>query len=194
MKYDDGHTHPPPPHDYCTALHCLPACLPPCLTDRPTDRTAHFFSACAAARGGGRSADYYSLLGVPRQADEAEIKKAHRRLAKRWHPDKNRGPGQADAAEHFKRVQEAYEVLSDGDKRRIYDAYGQQGLDQAAQGGAPGASPFGPGMVSHSVTQNGSFPGSHSGRQASISCFGHSMKHSLKPSLLRLRLFRLFLP
>jgi molecular chaperone DnaJ len=66
--------------------------------------------------------DYYSILGVPRNAKEPEIKKAYRRMARKNHPDVN--PGDKSAEERFKRIQEAYDVLSDPKKRSIYDQYG----------------------------------------------------------------------
>lgn len=66
--------------------------------------------------------DYYATLGVPRDAKEPEVKKAYRRLARRLHPDVN--PGDKHAEERFKRVQEAYDVLSDSKKRALYDQYG----------------------------------------------------------------------
>ena len=70
--------------------------------------------------------DFYSELGVGRGADAAEIKKAYRRLAKEYHPDRN--PDDASAEEKFKRVSSAYEVLGDADKRALYDQYGEAGL------------------------------------------------------------------
>ncbi len=70
--------------------------------------------------------DYYRVLGVERSADPGEIKKAYRRLAVQYHPDKN--PGDRDSEERFKEVAEAFEVLSDPRKREIYDAYGHEGL------------------------------------------------------------------
>ncbi|MCA9772365.1 MAG: molecular chaperone DnaJ [Myxococcales bacterium] len=70
--------------------------------------------------------DYYEILGVNRAADEAELKKAYRRLALKYHPDKNQGD--AEAEERFKEASEAYEVLRDPQKRRIYDQYGHEGL------------------------------------------------------------------
>jgi molecular chaperone DnaJ len=70
--------------------------------------------------------DYYEVLGVPRQADEAAIKKAFRRLARELHPDVNAHDPRAE--EKFKEAAEAYEVLSDAERRRMYDAYGHEGL------------------------------------------------------------------
>ncbi len=70
--------------------------------------------------------DYYDILGVSRDSDEDEIKKAYRRLALKYHPDKN--PGEEEAEEMFKEAAEAYEVLRDREKRRIYDLYGHDGL------------------------------------------------------------------
>jgi molecular chaperone DnaJ len=78
--------------------------------------------------------DYYEVLGVGRNADAAEIKKAYRRLALKYHPDKN--PGDKHAEESFKEAAEAYAVLSDPEKRAKYDRFGRAGL--GAQGGFPG--------------------------------------------------------
>jgi len=80
--------------------------------------------------------DYYEILGVARDADKAEVKTAFRRLARELHPDVNdHDPG---AEEKFKEAAEAYEVLSDPERRRAYDAYGHEGLRGAAGGGQPG--------------------------------------------------------
>jgi molecular chaperone DnaJ len=79
--------------------------------------------------------DYYKILDVARDASEADIKKAYRRLAMKMHPDRN--PGDKASEEQFKEAKEAYEVLSDAQKRAIYDQHGHEGLD--AQRGAGGA-------------------------------------------------------
>jgi molecular chaperone DnaJ len=80
--------------------------------------------------------DYYKVLDVARDASEADIKKAYRRLAMKLHPDRN--PGDKQAEEQFKEVKEAYEVLSDQPKRAVYDQHGHEGLDAQRGGGGPG--------------------------------------------------------
>ncbi|XP_057305694.1 dnaJ homolog subfamily B member 1-like [Hydractinia symbiolongicarpus] len=87
--------------------------------------------------------DYYKILNVSRDVSEADLKKAYRKLALKYHPDKNQDPGASDT---FKEVGEAYEVLSDPKKREIYDKYGEEGLKGQA-GGFSGAefSGFNPG-------------------------------------------------
>jgi molecular chaperone DnaJ len=79
--------------------------------------------------------EYYDLLGVPRDASEADIKKAYRKLAMEYHPDRNRD---SDAEEKFKEITEAYEVLKDSDKRARYDRYGKAGLTGAGSQGYGG--------------------------------------------------------
>ncbi|KAL9645074.1 hypothetical protein ABK040_004565 [Willaertia magna] len=90
--------------------------------------------------------DYYAILGVSRDADEKAIKSAYRKLALKWHPDRN-PEGKEMAEEKFKEIAEAYEVLSDSNKRSIYDQYGEEGL----KGGIP--------------TSGGGFPGGGAGFQ-----------------------------
>ena len=104
--------------------------------------------------------DYYETLGVNKSADKEAIKRAYRKLAKKYHPDTNAGNPHAE--EMFKDVTEAYNVLSDEKKRKLYDEFGFAGLQegfseeaarQAAQGGFGGFGGFG---------GNGSFSGSYS--------------------------------
>ncbi len=81
--------------------------------------------------------DYYEVLGVSKNASDAELKKAYRRMAMKHHPDRNTGEGSADAEAKFKEVKEAYEVLSDQQKRSAYDQFGHAGVD-SSMGGGPG--------------------------------------------------------
>ncbi len=84
--------------------------------------------------------DYYETLGVSRTTTEAEVKKAYRRMAMKYHPDRN--PDNADAEEHFKEAKEAYEILSDARKRAAYDQFGHAGVDQSSGGHRGGAGGF----------------------------------------------------
>ncbi|KAF9132088.1 hypothetical protein BGW39_000807 [Mortierella sp. 14UC] len=104
-------------------------------------------------------ADYYGILGVSKDADDNQIKKAYRKLALKYHPDKNSA---TEAQKKFHDISEAYEVLSDKDKRAIYDQYGEEGL----KGGGPpppGAGGFGGG---------GGFPGGAGGHPFTFSTGG----------------------
>ncbi|BFZ57311.1 Molecular chaperone (DnaJ super) [Savitreella phatthalungensis] len=113
------------------------------------------------------AADYYKTLGVSKDADDTAIKKAYRKLALKYHPDRNKDAG---AEEQFKKVSEAFEVLSDKNKRQIYDQFGEAGLkggaggaDPGAAGGFPGGNPFGGG---------GGMPGGFSFQSAGGNPFG----------------------
>lgn len=100
------------------------------------------------------SDDYYQILGCPRNADDALLKKSYRKLAVKWHPDKN--PDNQEATENFQKISEAYAVLSDPKKRQMYDQYGKEGAEAAEQGGFPGHGRhggFGGGMSPHDAEQ-----------------------------------------
>ena len=84
----------------------------------------------------GKGRDFYKILGVERDADERALKKAYMKLAVKFHPDKN--PGDEEAANKFKEISHAYDVLSDKEKRSTYDRYGEEGL-QGGGGGFHGA-------------------------------------------------------
>ena len=87
--------------------------------------------------------DYYEILGVPKNATDEEIKKAYRKLAMKFHPDRNQGDAGKDSEVKFKETKEAYEMLSDPEKRAAYDQHGHAGVDPNMRGGAPGAEGFG---------------------------------------------------
>ena len=80
--------------------------------------------------------DYYKVLDVPKTATEAEVKKAYRRLAMKYHPDRN--PDDREAEERFKEAKEASEVLTDSHKRALYDQHGHAGVEAAARSGGRG--------------------------------------------------------
>jgi len=105
--------------------------------------------------------DYYEVLGVSKGASDSEIKKAYRKQAIKYHPDKN--PDNKEAEEKFKTAAEAYEVLSDGNKRARYDQYGHAGMGGAAGGGGFGGG-FGGGMNMEDIfSQFGDVFGGHFG-------------------------------
>lgn len=132
--------------------------------------------------------DYYEVLGVSKNADASEIKKAYRQMAIKFHPDKN--PGDKEAEEKFKEAAEAYEVLSDSEKKRRYDQFGHQGVGGAGSGG------FGGGMSMDDIFSNfgdifgegspfeGFFGGSRGG--ARRGAVGTNIRVKLKLSLLEI--------
>lgn len=103
--------------------------------------------------------DYYEVLGVSKNASDDEIKKAYRKLAIKYHPDKN--PGDKEAEAKFKEISEAHEVLSDKQKRARYDQFGHAGVGGAGFGGAGGGAggPFGGGFNYNGQTFNFDFGG-----------------------------------
>ena len=95
--------------------------------------------------------DLYAVLGVDRTADDKKLKSAYRKLAKKYHPDAN--PGNKDAEQKFKDVGEAYAILSDPEKRKLYDTYGYAAFD--GSGPAPGSGAGGPGGYQYYTTNGG---------------------------------------
>lgn len=100
--------------------------------------------------------DYYEVLGLDKNADQDAIKKAYRKLALKYHPDRN--PDDKTAEDNFKEVNEAYEVLSDADKKSRYDQFGFAGVDPNYQAGGPGGG-FGGGGYTYSGGSGGGFGG-----------------------------------
>jgi len=83
--------------------------------------------------------DYYKILGISKNATDAEIKQAYKKMALKYHPDKNKSP---QAEEKFKEIAEAYEVLTDKEKRKMYDMCGDEGLKSGGGFGMPGGTQF----------------------------------------------------
>src|SRR5512146_3159031 len=102
------------------------------------------------------SKDYYKTLGVSKSADTEDIKKAYRKLARKYHPDVN--PGDKTAEARFKEINEAYEVLSDPEKREKYDTLGPNWQEQFGFGGAPGGRQRTYSYRTHGGTSGGNIP------------------------------------
>src|SRR6266550_982221 len=125
---------------------------------------------------------YYETLEVDRTADESKLKAAFRKLAMKWHPDKN--PGDANSEVRFKEINEAYEVLKDGDKRAAYDRFGHAAFEQGAGGGGPG---FGAGLrYNMEITLEEAFIGKTAQIEIPVSvtcesCSGTGAKAGTKP-------------
>ena len=118
--------------------------------------------------------DYYEVLGVPRDATEAEMKKAYRKLAMQYHPDRN--PGDPEAESRFKEANEAYAVLSDVEKRARYDRYG------TVSPGPGGGADVGFGTLFEDLFE-GFFSGGGRGRGRSRAVRGEDLQYELKITL-----------
>lgn len=103
--------------------------------------------------------DYYETLGVGRTADEKEIKRAYRKLAKKYHPDTNQDDKQAE--QKFKEVTEAYDVLGNPEKKKLYDQYGMAAFDGSMANGADPGNPFARGRYASGFGNNGQYTEYH---------------------------------
>jgi molecular chaperone DnaJ len=128
--------------------------------------------------------DYYEVLGVQREATEDDLKKAYRRLAMKYHPDRNHG--NKDAEGQFKELNEAYDVLKDAEKRAAYDRYGHAAFEQggAGGGGFQGGNPFGAGFEDIFEEMFGRFgAGGGRGRQRQASGRGADLRTTVEIGL-----------
>ena len=126
--------------------------------------------------------DFYEVLGISRSASDDEIKKAYRKLAMKHHPDRN--PDNPKAEENFKEVKEAYEILSDSQKKAAYDQYGHAGVDQqAGMGGFGGAGGFGGFSDAFGGIFDEIFGGGRGGRGGSNVYRGADLRYNLEITL-----------
>src|SRR5439155_24621099 len=124
--------------------------------------------------------DYYEVLGLNRDATEEDLKKAYRRLAMKWHPDRN--PDNPRAEDHFKEAKEAYEVLADANKRAAYNQFRPAGVDPQAGMGAPGGPGAGFGDIFSDIF--GEIFGGGGGRGGRSAVFrGADLRYNLEISL-----------
>ena len=124
--------------------------------------------------------DYYEVLGVQKGANDDELKKAYRRLAMKYHPDRNEGNEEAEAK--FKEAKEAYDVLSDSQKRQAYDQFGHDAVSNSAGAGGPGAAGAGFGDIFDSVFGD-IFGGGMGGRGGERVYRGADLRYDLEMSL-----------
>lgn len=111
------------------------------------EKTKACVFSCTHGRRHKMGKDYYAILGVPRNASEEDLKKAYKKMALKWHPDRNKDNKEA-AEEKFKEIAEAYDVLSDTQKRKVFDQFGEEGLKGGVPEGAGAGGFGGPGGTS----------------------------------------------
>src|ERR1043165_7894832 len=121
--------------------------------------------------------DYYEILGVTRTATDAEMKASYRKLAMKWHPDRN--PGDKDCEHHFKEINEAYDILKDEQKRAAYDRFGHAAFENGGMGGGHRADGF---AANFSDIFDQMF-GDLSGRRESQTQRGSDLRYNLEITL-----------
>ena len=124
--------------------------------------------------------DYYEVLGIGKDAAEGDLKKAYRRLAMKYHPDRN--PDDPDAEERFKEASEAYEILQDPERRRAYDQFGHAAVDPS-QGGGPGGFQFEGGLGDIFDVFGDIFGGGRGGRGPNGAARGSDLRYNLNLTL-----------
>ncbi|CAH0305905.1 molecular chaperone DnaJ [Roseomonas sp. CECT 9278] len=124
--------------------------------------------------------DYYEVLGVAREAGEEDLKKSYRKLAMKWHPDRNQGDKDAEAK--FKELNEAYDVLKDAEKRAAYDRYGHAAFEQGGPGGG-GGGPFGGAFEDIFEEMFGRFGGGRGGARGGATGRGADLRTQVEISL-----------